>query len=284
VIMEHVYPKHMYDSIRIEIAAQQMQHEFRKLLPSISDLDWPKYDRDIESWFVGKKSELAPIHDFWNGFEGIMRGFKLKGLLQWVTAENIIWKEVNVPVKEIVFVWNIPDLSFIGRTPYLAQSVISSLNKPENRSKKEMIKKRSDEKAKEFVDSRNDQNALLFNDKKGGSVTSMKGYQILEGNRRVLKAVADEVDEIKAYVGEFANDADSHPRNYWISTGFLRNLVSLADDAIANNDQASLLAIEKVITQSLESSDSAKIVFKLRVLQRTPAGEYFKERLSKYLS
>lgn len=80
-----IYPKHIYEPMRIKIAAQLMQKELRKLLPSVPEKLRPQLDNDVGSWLDGTKSELAPVHDFWNGLEGLMQGSSSKecyGLLR----------------------------------------------------------------------------------------------------------------------------------------------------------------------------------------------------------
>ncbi|MEM2145785.1 MAG: hypothetical protein QW279_10515, partial [Candidatus Jordarchaeaceae archaeon] len=91
-----IYPKHIYEPIRIEIATSYIKHEFRKLLWRIPEKYFEKIDKDIKSWM--NSPELATPRDFWNGFHGIAMGFKLKiGLIYLVTAENIKWSKRQFP-------------------------------------------------------------------------------------------------------------------------------------------------------------------------------------------
>ncbi|MCL5795378.1 MAG: hypothetical protein M1338_03395 [Patescibacteria group bacterium] len=90
--MKNKYSPHFYEPLRIKIAKDLIEKECRKLFPSIRDNKlWKKIDIDISNWFEGKYSELAPVHDLWNGLEGIMCGFKLKDTLTYITAKNINW-------------------------------------------------------------------------------------------------------------------------------------------------------------------------------------------------
>lgn len=86
-----VYPKHIYEPIRIKISTNYLKQELRKFLPNIRGTLWQKIDADIDKWF-NDSPNLADVRDFWNGFHGIAMGFKLKpGLIQVITAENIEW-------------------------------------------------------------------------------------------------------------------------------------------------------------------------------------------------
>ena len=96
--MAQVYPKHIYEPIRIKIATDYVKGELRKYLPGLRDNNlWEKIDSDIDKWF----EKMGP-RDFWNGFHGIAMGFKLKHHLTHVlTAENIKWKyEKKLPLNE----------------------------------------------------------------------------------------------------------------------------------------------------------------------------------------
>lgn len=72
------YPKHIYDKVRVEAATQLLQKECIKLLPSLDKSEWQKVCEDVSAWYDGEKSDLMPVHDFWNLADGIMVGSKLK--------------------------------------------------------------------------------------------------------------------------------------------------------------------------------------------------------------
>jgi hypothetical protein len=100
--MEQVYPSHIYDPMRREIAASYIKRELKKYLPSIkSEPVWADIGRDIEDWFFDAPF-LYPVRDFWNGLHGIMMGFKLLNhLTAFITAENVIWTKEEVEIEKL---------------------------------------------------------------------------------------------------------------------------------------------------------------------------------------
>ncbi len=98
-LMQQVYPSHIYESIRQEVANSYLRHEIAKYLPSATG-EWRK---DIEKWFDGSL-ELYPVRDYWNGVHGIMMGFKLYNqLLSYITAENVKWTREGVKPTDLSF-------------------------------------------------------------------------------------------------------------------------------------------------------------------------------------
>ena len=223
----HKYPKHFYDPIRIEIAVSQLQHDFRKLLPSVSKNEWKNIDKDISEWFSGEEFELEPVHDFWNFFGGAARELKLKSMLFWITAENVTWKKDEVKTSEIVITWDFPGLEFMGKAPYRVKDVIAKLNQPEYKELLDSMRKDSDKRSKKYMP-RDQFPVILFHDSRGGVIDNLRGHYILEGNRRVVRAIVRKEEKVSAYVGKFTSSDEKWPKNYWIRTGILRDLIFLA--------------------------------------------------------
>lgn len=97
--MNEVYPAHIYEPIRQEVANSYLRHEIAKYLPSATG-EWRK---DIEKWFDGS-TELYPVRDYWNGVHGVMMGFKLYNqLLAFITAENVIWNREKIKLAELTY-------------------------------------------------------------------------------------------------------------------------------------------------------------------------------------
>lgn len=252
------YPKHFYDPIRREIAAEQMQHDVRKLFPEIKEGDWPQIDKNIEEWFSGEKFELEPAHDFWNFFSGFARGLKGKSLTSWITAENVVWSKEDVEVAQIVITWDFPGLDFMGKAPYRAHDVIERLKKPDMVIEKEKLIKDSDQRSKKFVP-RDQFRVILFDDAKGDIINTMPGFYILEGNRRTVRAITHDLETIPAYVGRFKNEDDQWPENYWIPTGMLRDLIFMAIRYDKEKDKKAFDVIRKFYQLLLRDFDIARI-------------------------
>ena len=76
--MQQNYPTHIYEPLRREIAVSYIRHELRKYLPCLRDqAAWQKIDADVVTWFEGAPF-LYPVRDFWNGFYGMVMGFKFR--------------------------------------------------------------------------------------------------------------------------------------------------------------------------------------------------------------
>ena len=95
--MQPVYPAHIYEPIRQEVANSYLRHELAKYLPSATG----NWRGDIEKWF-DQSPELYPVRDYWNGVHGIMMGFKLYNqLLSFITAENVSWTRGKVKLTDL---------------------------------------------------------------------------------------------------------------------------------------------------------------------------------------
>lgn len=97
--MTKVYPAHIYEPIRQEVANSYLRHELAKYLPSATG----GWQGDIEKWFDGS-AELYPVRDYWNGVHGIMMGFKLYNqLLAFITAEDITWSREKIKIADLTY-------------------------------------------------------------------------------------------------------------------------------------------------------------------------------------
>jgi len=251
------YPKHFYEPIRIEIAANQIRHDLRKLLPDIKADQWKIIDTDIEDWFEGEDYELEPVHDFWNFFGGFSGGLKLKSLLSWVTAENVIWEKADINVRDIIVSWDYPGLEFIGKAPYQASLIIKELQKIKQSKREELLKKDSDFRSKRYP-ARDQYPIILFDNMNGQVFCKHQGFYILEGNRRTIRAILTNKEKIKAYLGKFKDDSN-WPRNYWIRTDLLRELIFLANYYEIERDEKAFKTIRNFYLLLLRDFDIARI-------------------------
>lgn len=97
---DQVYPAHIYEPMRIEVAKSYIRHELSKYLPSAGG-GWKK---DIDKWFDGTEMGLFPMRDFWNGFYGILMGFKLYiHLIEFVTGENVTWVKEEMEIEKLTY-------------------------------------------------------------------------------------------------------------------------------------------------------------------------------------
>ncbi|MBI3954705.1 hypothetical protein HY333_01535 [Candidatus Collierbacteria bacterium] len=97
--MNQVYPKHIYEPIRQEVANSYLRHELAKYLPSARG----NWRADIERWF-DQSAELFPVRDYWNAVHGVMMGFKLYNhLLAFITAENTSWSREKISISSLSY-------------------------------------------------------------------------------------------------------------------------------------------------------------------------------------
>jgi hypothetical protein len=251
--MSRIYPDHIYDPTRIQIASELVQHEFRKLFPSVPRKLWPALDGDIANWFDGERFELAAVHDFWNAADGILRGFKLKGLIRYITAENVRWEQLEIPIERIDIVWHLnPLLARFGEPPYDTRVIAKGLaTDPEL-------------KAALLADSDLHSESSLPRDHYPVLLIGDNGrYKIGDGNRRVLRALLYGRPTIFAWVARMPDHKQLH--NYWVSTGFLRTLGEQAKVAEETGDKETLAGLQRVVGSLFEQSVIAETNFELRV-------------------
>jgi LPS sulfotransferase NodH len=96
----------------------------------------------------------------------------------------------------------------------------------------------------------------------------------LDGNRRVIRAVVYERETIDAWVGTLA--ATERPRNYWVTTGYLRELVRLAEEK--ESDELTT-AVSKVLETLFNESEIARVNFRLRSMKPGSFGEKIGKKL-----
>lgn len=245
------YPPHITDLKRVNMVAELLEKECVKLLPSLSLSEWKKVSSDIRSWFEGEKSDLAPVHDFWNLADGIMVGSKLKQLVRYFSAENISWSRIDVPVQDIDIVWPVGE--FVGlELPYTQTTIKEYLAaNPGVLEKNIDMSNTFEEKYKP-----REHYPVILVGKHSGR------FDIGDGNRRVLRCMLQNKPKIPAWAGNYISGDE--PINYWVSTGELRKLLYLAERANKDNKPEVIQSIREVLKEMFEISEIAKINWDLR--------------------
>lgn len=245
------YPKHLSEKIREEVAVSYLKHELRKIFPSINK-------KEIQN-LMRCKTLLTP-RDFWNGFHGIAMGFKLNiGLIYAVTAENIEWKKVKIPIKDLYFGTKIKELEKI-----IEDNNLSVENVLKNLEKKEKIKKELLEKYKKIkkINPEWNKDLIIVKEKKIGDKKCLSVY---DGHNRLLEAILENKKSIEAYVGKFKS-RELTPKNYWLPTSLLMDNLYFVYEAIKNKDEKLFQEQMAVIKNMLENSESGKREFLERAL------------------
>lgn len=256
-----VYPKHIYESIRAEIAKSYIKHEFRKLLWRIPEKYFTEIDKDISDWLISP--ELAIPRDFWNGFHGIAMGFKLKiGLIYLVTAENIKWEKIDYPVKKLWFGVEQRETRLIRNGKLSANEVRNYYSKKENESEKEKFLKLNDKLSKET--SPRDHHPII-------AIQSTEDkelvYSVHDGNRRLAKSILEDKNSILTYLGTYKSKG-KEPKNYWIPTSVLMDILFFAKLAYDQENTKSFNQYMEILKDMLEKSESSVYEMRERALTK----------------
>lgn len=244
--MQKIYPKHLYDATRRKIAVSYLQHELRKLFPSIKEDEYfSSIDKEVAAWFSDNPT-LTPVRDFWNGVHGISMGFRLKHIAVWLTSTNMEWKEQTVAVKGIKFGTSFKELSVVGKHPSV-EEVRDWYFDPKHSEELEAARKAHKRRSAETAD--RDTFPVILRKLLNDDVI------VMDGNRRLLRAVLFEIDEIKAFVG---TQTENPPiKDHWVSTSLLLDLVSMHKYwTMTGKDSTDFVA--KTIASMIEDSEVAR--------------------------
>lgn len=246
-----VYPQHIYDLLCRKIAEEFLEHELRKMFPSTRDVGkWKSIDSDVADWFENNKT-MAPVRDFWNGFHGIARGFKLTSLVYQLTSENIEWKEEEKDIADLWFVTRgNRGLQIFDQAPSVRE-VIEYYSKPENEMAKTKLSEQLEDK--QILEVIRDHDPIIVTD------DGKKGV-IVDGNHRVLRSILRGENKIKTYIGR--KIADPIIFNSWVPTQIILDVKALA--MVENN----IDTYAGVIFDLIKNSESAKIEFARRSLNK----------------
>ncbi len=242
------YPKHLSNPLRIQIVENYIKHELRKLFPSIRKKDlWSVLDADVSNWFDSNRT-LAPIRDFWNGAHAISTGFKLKQIVPWVTSKNIKWSKQELDITKLNFGTNFTELEQFSYRPS-AKDVQNWYHDPKNRKK--YIQALSAHMKRSSETSERDSDPIIVVARDSKSV-------VVDGNRRLLKAILTKEKTISAVVGKI----DKQPELFenWVSTPLIQDLVRL------HRKSGNTKEITSVLSTLLKDSTAGRYEFKTRAL------------------
>lgn len=268
--MQQVYPAHIYEPIRREIAVSYIKHELRKYFPNLRDSEaWKKMDADIATWFDGAPF-LLPVRDFWNGFYGILMGFKLLiHLLDFITAENVTWTKEKIGLKNLVFSGFNPKEMGVDLTTMKVSEAVDFYARPENG---EMKKAHLARVRENFAKTADRLGSIIVTEKR---IDDHDELVIYKGNTRVCLALLEGKQEIEAYVSRYKSEKRTL-ENYWIPTGLLMELVHYAKGAWKDEETVLYQNFVAVLKHMLTFSESARFEMKDRVIG---GPKEFKEKL-----
>ncbi len=257
---KNIYPDHIYEPVRHQIAAELVAKECLKLFPSTEPEDRVNMAKDIAGWWDGQGHQLAPVHDFWNAFNGIMSGFKLKHTVRFLTAKNAYWQRKQVKVANIKVAWRLPSLEQLGNPPYTYEQITTWLkNNPQQLAKQRKI---AEQYSTDFQP-RDHYPVLLL--RQNSELT------VIDGNRRTLQAILHNKQTIDAWVGDLGLDVN--PVNYWVSTAMLRDLLRIAEAAEYEGDIEVVDTVRSLLAHLCKVSEIAKINWDLRCRDQSDLAE-----------
>lgn len=267
---ESLYPAHLFEPERKLIAIEILGKEMSKLIGAKNNEELARNRQLVSTWLDGSQQELSPVHDFWSTFDLLML-VKTKRLCRFVTAKNVKWGVGSLAIEELSLTWMpfIERHTEFGPGPWPIPKIRSVFADNPNLYAK----------AKE----ENDKNRNHFNfDRTTDPVVIIKldkdrDAYFLDGNGRLYGALMRGKEHVNAWVGHMEG---RKPVDYWVSTGELKNLCYIAQDALRDGNQELHDAAIKLIKNTFEESIIAVINYKIWIQQ------YFLElnqELSEYL-
>lgn len=247
------YPKHLSEKIREEVAVSYLKHELRKIFPSIDK-------KEIEN--LMKCKTLSIPRDFWNGFHGITMGFKLNiGLIYAITAENIEWEKMKIPINDLYFGTKIKELKkIIDDDDLSVKNVLKNLEKKE-KVKIELLRKY---KKIEKISPKWNKDLIIVKEK---NIEDKKKLTVYDGHNRLLEAILNGEKSIIGFVGKFKSQ-ELIPKNYWLPTSLLIDNLYFVYLSVENKDEKLFKKQVEVLKNMLKNSESGKIELKERALTK----------------
>ena len=204
-----IFLPHLYEPLRRKIALCYAHHEMRKLLPELRNVSlWQSIDKQISDWY-----KKLSIKNFWNGIHGISMGFRLKSIVPLITSLHIQWTEKNILTEELWFGGKFGPIKSLGVLES-SMAVKNSIFLPEYRELLAQTKQILAEKSAETAP--RDEFPIFV-------VRKENKLRVIDGNRRLLQAIVNKQETIKAFVGEPI--AEPPLFEHWVPTSLLVDLV-----------------------------------------------------------
>lgn len=245
---DKIFLPHLHDSFRRKIAIRYTQQEMRKILLQMRDINlWQSIDSQIENWY-----EELSIRNFWNAIHGISMGFRLKSLVPWITSLHMRWVEKDILLEELWFGGKFGPIASLKIPDEISESAAEVKKRIFQRKNKgifEQTRKKLEELSKE-TSPRDD--FAIFVVRKNGKL------KVIDGNRRLLQAIVNNKDSIRAFVGEPTTEPALY--EHWVSTSLLVDLVFWHKRQIQNRrDTTDTMA--RTIAELIRDSSAGRLEF-----------------------
>lgn len=271
--MKAKFLEHIFEPIRTAIAVGYARHEYRKLLPAVRDVTvWEAIDADIAAW-----PERLKLENFWNAIHGLSMGLRLKSLVPLITSQHILWEERDVPIGELSFGGVFGPAGKLPGKLIAAKDVATALHAPEHRilldeTLTQLIQEKENTVPRE---------GPIF------AVGKQEGLRVIDGNRRLLDAIANDRSTIRAYVGKPV--ADPILYEYWLPTQILTEAafwhkknremgIDTTDETarwIAGLIRDSSMGRNEFVTRVIHKGDKAHEALLMKVAEFLPIGDNF---------
>lgn len=252
--MTDAYLPHLSDPFRRTIAVRYVQHELRKLFPTVRDADvLNALDGEVGRWFDGNPT-FAPVRDFWNGVHGISMGFRLKHIVPWVTSLHLQWNEADVPVDALSFGSTLEEVRVVGDRP-LVPHVRSWYFDVLHRTALDEVRRAHEERSAQSAP--RDAFPLFVIEREGI-------LRVHDGNRRLLRAIIFEQPTIRAVTGR--PNGEPALFEHWVPTSLLLDLVTLYRSRLTAGDAGATQYIAGTIARLIRHSRAGVHEFTVRCL------------------
>jgi hypothetical protein len=252
---DKIFLPHLHNSLRRKIAICYAQQEMRKLLPQIRNINlWQSIDNQIENWY----KELS-IRNFWNAIHGISMGFRLKSLVPWMTSLHMNWVEKDISIEELWFGGKFGPIVSLKIPDEILESA-AEVKKRIFQTENKKIFRQTRKKLKELaIESAPRDNFPIFVVRKNGKL------RVIDGNRRLLRAIIFGKEKIRAMAGEPAGEPALF--EHWVPTSLLVDLVFWHKRQIQNGrDTTDTMA--RTIAELIRDSSAGRIEFSERAIHR----------------
>ena len=272
---ELIYPRHIYDETRYQLAIDILEKELSKLLPTTSTEAWDRIKKDVEGWASSPLDyhlEDRTFMDFWDIFAAVLESIKLKpSFTKLITAENYRYSRKMVTIDDIHMssalhqLTKIPTINLHNGISF--SEIRNALkNEPKLLAEQRMI---------------NDSHSLDPEQDKYPVIVALKSddyMQVMDGNRRTLRALLYGKKQIEAWVIE---GLDEIPANYWVPVNDLMQLVELYKMAKKSKNNEYVKHIRYSLEAHFHFSAIAKINYESYILANNHSGgkELFDEKV-----
>ena len=259
------YLPHLSEDIHLQIAKGYIQHEMRKLFPSLSTAPavWQLIETDIDNWSTKNGlSIILPIRDLWNMFYAISSVLKLKSVLPLLTSVNITWSKKNIPVSSLTFGSKFPEIEPMRCIHQPANVVRKCLFDDEHKTELEKIRVRLAGQAS--AKAPRDHYPLIAKVVDENTV-------VIDGNRRLLNALVNNIDSINVVQGQPCGKPEIF--EHWVPTIRLIECVQAYRSHYEINPGGKSQAI--TIYSLIRNSQAGRIEFFERAIsKKEPADNY----------